>query len=89
MRYRLVRPSEVRPTYSIISRPGADAVEGAEEAREGREPAFFYIEQAATIHRKLGQRDKEAAVLRRRLAYCPPERRKGSRIKERFDKLSM
>jgi hypothetical protein len=64
------------------------AIEGAEEAREGREPAPFYTEQAAIIHRKLGQRDKEAAVLRRWLAYCPPERRKGSSIKERLDKLS-
>jgi hypothetical protein len=64
------------------------AIEGAEGAREGREPAPFYTEQAAIIHRKLGQRDKEAAVLRRWLAYCPPERRKGSSIKERLDKLT-
>jgi hypothetical protein len=64
------------------------AIEGGEGAREGREPAPFYTEQAAIIHRKLGQRDKEAAVLRRWLAYCPPERRKGSSIKERLDKLT-
>lgn len=64
------------------------AIEGAEGARNGLEPAPFYTEQAAIIHRKLGQRDKEAAVLRRWLAYCPPDRRKGSSIKERLDRLT-
>jgi hypothetical protein len=43
--------------------------------------------QAAIIHRKLGERDKEEAVLRRWLAACPPERREGSSIQQRLDKL--
>lgn len=64
------------------------AIEGAEAGREGREPAPWYTEQAAIIHRKLGQRDEEIAVLRRWLAVCPPDRRDGSRIKERLDKLT-
>jgi len=63
------------------------AIEGAENAREGREPAPGYTEQAAIIHRKLGHRDEEIAVLRRWLKVCPPEHREGSRIKERLDKL--
>lgn len=63
------------------------AIEGAEANREGREPVPWYTEQAAIIHRKLGQRDKEIAVLERWLAVCPPERRDGSRIGERLSKL--
>jgi hypothetical protein len=63
------------------------AIEGAEANREGREPAPWYTEQAAIIHRKLGQRDKEIAVLERWFAACPPERRDGSRIGERLSKL--
>lgn len=64
------------------------AIDGAEANREGREPAPWYTEQAAIIHRKLGQRDKEIAALERWLAACPPERRDGSRIKERLSKLN-
>lgn len=64
------------------------AISGAEAGREGREPAPWYTEQAAIIYRKLGQRDEEIAVLRRWLAVCPPDRRDGSRIKERLDKLT-
>jgi hypothetical protein len=64
------------------------AIEGAEANREGREPAPWYTEQAAVIHRKLGQRDEEIAVLQRWLAACPPERRDGSRITERLSKLN-
>lgn len=64
------------------------AIEGAEANREGREPAPWYTEQAAIIHRKLSQRDEEIAVLQRWLAACPPERRDGSRIKERLSKLN-
>ncbi|MDQ4212533.1 HIRAN domain-containing protein [Microbacterium sp. ASV81] len=64
------------------------AIQGAEAAREGREPAPWYTEQAAIIYRKLGRRDDEIAVLSRWLAACPPERRGGSRIKERFEKLT-
>jgi len=64
------------------------AIEGAEANREGREPAPWYTEQAAIIHRKLSQRGEEVAVLQRWLAACPPERRDGSRIKERLSKLN-
>lgn len=64
------------------------AIQGAEAAREGREPAPWYTEQAAIIYRKLGRRDDEIAVLQRWLAVCPPERRPGSRIMERLDKLA-
>jgi hypothetical protein len=64
------------------------AIEGAENGREGREPAPWYTEQAAIIHRKLGQRDEEVAVLTRWLRLCPPERREGSGIKARLDKLA-
>lgn len=63
------------------------AIEGAEGAREGREPAPFYTEQAAIVFRKLGRRDDEIAVLRRWLKLCPPEHREGSRIGERLAKL--
>jgi hypothetical protein len=63
------------------------AIEGAEGARDGREPAPWYTEQAAIIHRKRGERDEEIAVLRRWLAACPPDRRMGSKIQERVDKL--
>ena len=63
------------------------AIGGAEAARDGREPAPWYTEQAAIIHRKLGQRDEEVAVLRRWVEACPPERRAGSKVQERLDKL--
>lgn len=63
------------------------AILGAEKAREGREPAPWYAEQAAIIHRKLGQREEEIAVLRRWLKSCPANLRDGSRIKTRLDKL--
>ncbi|WP_459976032.1 hypothetical protein [Nocardioides pyridinolyticus] len=63
------------------------AIEAAESSREGREPAPWYTEQAAIIHRKLGERDKEEAVLRRWLAACPPERRRASKIQKRLDSL--
>lgn len=64
------------------------AIEGAESAarREGMSPAPFYTEQAAIVHRKLGQRDEEIAVLRRYIAACPPDRRMGS-LATRLDKL--
>lgn len=63
------------------------AIEAAENSREGREPAPWYTEQAAIIHRKLGERDKEAAVLQRWLAACPPERREGTTIQKRLESL--
>lgn len=64
------------------------AIDGAEASREGREPAPWYTEQAAIIHRKLGQRGEEIAVLTRWLAHCPTDRRDGSRIGERLSKLN-
>jgi tetratricopeptide (TPR) repeat protein len=63
------------------------AIEGAEEGRNGREPAPFYTEQAAIIYRKLGSRDDEIAVLQRWLVLCPAEYRDGNRFAERLSKL--
>jgi hypothetical protein len=63
------------------------AIEAAERAREGREPAPWYTEQAAIVHRKLGQREEEVAVLNRWLDSTPKSRRAGSRIAERLAKL--
>ena len=64
------------------------AIEGAENGREGREPAPWYTEQAAIVHRKLGERDKEISVLERWVRVCPPERREGSSIQQRLNKLT-
>ena len=64
------------------------AIEGAENGREGREPAPWYTEQAAIVHRKLGERDKEISVLERWLRVCPPERREGSTIQQRLNKIT-
>lgn len=64
------------------------AIEGAEGDSAGHEPAPAYTEHAAIIHRKLGQRDEEIAVLERWLNNCPPERREGSRIAERLRKVT-
>lgn len=64
------------------------AIGAAENSREGREPAPWYTEQAAIVHRKLGQRAEEEAVLRRWLDYCPSERRDGSSVQQRLDKLT-
>ena len=63
------------------------AIEAAERDRGGREPAPWYTEQAATVHRKLGQRAEEIAVLKRWLDSTPKSRRAGSRIAERLAKL--
>lgn len=63
------------------------AISAAEADRDGREPAPWYTEQAAIIHRKRGERDLEVAVLRRWVAVCPPERREGSKIAQRLAKL--
>lgn len=62
------------------------AINGAERDRNGREPAPAYTEQAAIIHRKLGQHDEEIAVLERWLSFAPPDRRAGSSIAERHQK---
>lgn len=64
------------------------AIEGAEGDRDGREPAPAYTEHAAIIHRKLGQKDEEVAVLERWLRLCPASQRDGSRIGLRLAKLT-
>lgn len=64
------------------------AIEGAEADRDGREPAPWYTEQAAIIHRKRGEYAQEVAVLRRWLDACPGSRRAGSTIQQRLDKLT-
>lgn len=64
-----------------------NAIEAAEGDAGGREPAPWYTEQAAIVHRKLGQRPDEIAVLKRWLARCPKAHREGSRIGERLAKL--
>jgi hypothetical protein len=63
------------------------AIEAAERDRDGREPAPWYTEQAAIVHRKLGQKEEEIAVLKRWLNSTPKSRRGGSRIAERLAKL--
>lgn len=64
------------------------AIEGVEGSPSyGGAPPMWYTEQAAIIHRKLKQRDQEIAVLERWLRVCPPERRAGSTIQQRLDKL--
>ena len=63
------------------------AIEAAEGDAGGREPAPWYTEQAAIVHRKLGQKDEEIAVLKRWLTRCPKAYRAGSNIAERLTKL--
>lgn len=63
------------------------AIEAAEKDAGRREPAPWYTEQAAIVHRKLGQRDEEIAVLKRWLDRCPKAQRTGTRIAERLAKL--
>ena len=63
------------------------AIEAAEGDAGGREPAPWYTEQAAIVHRKLSQKDEQIAVLKRWLAKCPKANRSGSRIADRLDKL--
>ncbi|WP_324642375.1 hypothetical protein [Pseudarthrobacter sp. LT1] len=63
------------------------AIEAAERSRDGREPAPWYTEQAAIVHRKLGEKDKEVAVLKRWMDSTPKSRRAGSKIAERLAKL--
>lgn len=64
------------------------SISAAENGRQGREPAPWYTEQAAIIHRKLREQVEEEAVLRRWLDHCPPEQRAGSRIQARLDRLT-
>lgn len=63
------------------------AIQGAENDKDGREPAPAYTLDAAIIHRKLGQREEEVRVLERWLRHCPKNRRKGSKVEERLTKL--
>ncbi|MBT2555496.1 hypothetical protein [Arthrobacter sp. ISL-5] len=63
------------------------AIEAAEGDAKGDMPAPWYTEQAAIVHRKLGQKDEEIAVLKRWLAHCPKQYRNGSGIAERLAKL--
>lgn len=63
------------------------AIESAERDAQGGMPSPRYTEQAAIVHRKLGQRDKEAAFLKRWLARCPEAHRTGSSIGERLANL--
>ena len=62
------------------------AIRGAEQDREGREPAPWYTEQAAIVHRKLGQHQEEIAVLERWLNLAPSALRRNSKIAERHQK---
>jgi hypothetical protein len=63
------------------------AIEAAEGDAKGDMPAPWYTEQAAIVHRKLGQKDEEIAVLKRWLSHCPKAHRAGSSIAERLAKL--
>lgn len=59
------------------------------EARaRGWSPAPAYTIHAAVIHRKLGQRDEERAVLERWMDAAPADQRDGSNVAERLAKLS-
>ena len=64
------------------------AIAGAENDRDGREPAPAYTLEAAIIHRKLGQRKEEIAVLKRWIQQCPKDRRDGSQVALRLAKLT-
>jgi hypothetical protein len=64
------------------------AIQAAENDRDGREPAPAYTIEAAIIHRKLKQRDKEIAVLQRWLKLCPPSKRDDSRVAQRLRAIS-
>lgn len=62
---------------------------GEKEARaKGWSPAPAYTIHAAVIHRKLGQRAEERAVLERWMDAAPADQRDGSKVAERLAKLS-
>jgi len=63
------------------------AIQGAENDRDGREPAPGHTIQAAILFRKLGRRDEEIQVLERWLALCPPGHRESSEAYERLSKV--
>jgi tetratricopeptide (TPR) repeat protein len=64
------------------------AIQGAENAREGREPPVGYTLEAAIIHRKLGQIDQEIAILKRWLKLCPAKHRHETEAYRRLTKLT-
>lgn len=59
-----------------------------ESRAERQTPAPWYTEQAAIIHRKLGEREAEVAVLERWLHHVPARQRKDSSIGQRLAKLT-
>lgn len=64
------------------------AIQGAEGDRyEGQPPGPWYTEQAAIIHRKLKEPDKEVAVLERWLAFVPEDKRGQTKLGQRLAKL--
>lgn len=63
------------------------AIQGAEQARDGREPAPGYTKHAAIVLRKLGRRDEEIAVLERYLQFVAPEHRASDEFTERIRKV--
>ncbi|WP_263121158.1 hypothetical protein [Cellulomonas sp. RIT-PI-Y] len=62
-----------------------ELIAAAERSADGREPAPWYTEQAAIIHRRLKQYDHEVAVLERYRAACPPGRG-SAKIRDRLVK---
>lgn len=79
----LKRQGRLREALELCYR----AILGAERDAQGREPAPAYTEHAAIIHRKLGERDQEIAVLQRWLDHTPAGLREGTTIEERLAKL--
>lgn len=63
------------------------AIESAEKDKSGGCPAPAYTIDAAIIHRKLREPDKEVAVLKRWLAISPKRYREGSQVAERLAKI--
>lgn len=64
------------------------AITAAEGDLLGGVPAPWYTEQAAIIHRKLGQHEQEIAVLQRWLAYLPEQQRADNNLGRRLAKIS-
>ena len=65
------------------------AIQGAENEaiKEGTAPPPGYTIDAAIIHRKLKEPDKEIAVLERWMEAAPDDQRDGSKVAQRLDKL--
>lgn len=66
-------------SYSAADRPPMPSQAKSAALQSGR---------SAIIHRKLGQRDEEIAVLKRWLRLCPAGQRDGSQIGQRLAKLN-